>query len=150
MNFYREREVGPNTIMPVILRELDFRHKAGKPIDLAEAYVLLNDAQSVYMHVVLEFTEKPSADYQRIVDTVLMLLEKYELSWIFSQSKHRTYIRKFLSEIGFECQSKGLYYISEEVEIDLDRYTALLIKAVLYRVAYDDSALGLVVEDVNP
>lgn len=147
MNYYRERDAGPNTMMPVIMRELDFWHKAGKPFDLAEAYVLLNDAQSVYMHVVLEFTEKPSAQYQRIVDTVLMLLEKYELSWIFSQEKHSAYVRKFLAENGFEVQSKGLYYIKEETEIELSRYNALLIGAVLYRVAYDDSALGLIIEE---
>lgn len=147
MNYYRERDVGPNTMMPVIMRELDFWHKAGKPLDLAEAYVLLNDAQSVYMHVVLEFTEKPSAQYQRIVDAVLMLLEKYELSWIFNQEKHSAYVRKFLAEIGFECMSKGLYYIEEETEIELGRYNALLISAVLYRVAYDESALGLIIEE---
>ncbi len=132
---YRMKSIGCNTVMPVILRELHAKKLQGVDVDLAEAYMLLNDTQALYITLL---TKENNLYYQHIEPTIRAVLDKYGLLWVLSPVRLSEYCTQFLVAMEFRSLKNGFWSAPHLVPDALrDTYASLLIKAILEEAPYD-------------
>lgn len=129
---YKLNPMGPDVIMPILMRELSPKiHKMGNA-SLMECVALLNDVQAYF----IELKRGENGPYMAREDVYLSLLAKYELSWILDTDKMLEYSKDFLSrkgikEVSWEINGGTITHWEGPDEIFASPEESLLIGALL-------------------
>lgn len=134
---YAMRMVGADTIMPTILFELNKLPK----VDLAEAYVLLNETQALYLARAENFGGASGYYYQQQEPIIVSMLKKYKIEWVLDFDKLKEYSEVFLIRLGFtkhtcrklELGTEQIYDIwtHTEKEMQTNHYINTLLRSLI-------------------
>ena len=129
-NHFVLKSIGADSIMPIILFELNERKKQGVDVDLAEAYVLLNDTQALYLAIAENNRDHATGHYAHIEPKIRALLRKYKLSWVLDSAQLKDYAMKYLVAQGFSfLGTKVLSHPTGTYEATT--YDTVLVKALI-------------------
>lgn len=124
---YEAKSCGADTIMPILMRELNAHMQSGRKTDLMEVYVLLHDVQALFISI----AQDDHDFYRERQSTLEGMLKKYNMLWILNVPAMEQYRDSRLIQMGFEKLPEGMWILKEMQDAEYDTYDATQIKAFL-------------------
>lgn len=129
-NFYRLKTIGADVIMPIIMFELNERKKSGVDVDIAEAYVLLNDTQALYLAIAENKRNRATGYYAEVEPNIRALLRKYKLQWTLDKAQLHDYAVNYLVARQFRLIA-GNVYEHPSSYFRATNYDMILMRAII-------------------